>query len=124
LSTFRHSVELVLLPVLDPAAAAPFYEQLGFTVVARQTDEVVLERPGLQLVLARTDAMEPDDGRPRVEITVSIETLERMWTSDERDEPTLPGPTLSAEGAFEYRARDPSGNRVRILALLPDPGAE
>ncbi len=50
--------------------------------------------------------------------------LEQLPPShDERDEPTLPGPTLSSEGAFEYRARDPSGNRVRILALLPEPGA-
>lgn len=113
-----------MLPVLDPAATAPFYEQLGFVVVSQQLDEIILERPGLQLVLSRTDVMEPDDGRPRVELTVSIDTLERIWTRDERDEPTLPGPTLSAEGAFEYRARDPSGNRVRILALLPDPGAQ
>lgn len=118
---WRHSVELVLLPVLSTTAAAPFYEQLGFTVAGGDEEELVLERPGLQLVLSRVDALEPDDGKPRLVLTVSLEQLEKMWTQDERDEPTLPGPTLSAEGAFEYRARDPSGNRVRILALLPEP---
>jgi len=118
----RRSVELCLLPVLDPREAAPFYEQLGFTVAAADDDEVVMERPGLQLVLERTDALEPDDGKPRLELRVSLEVLDRVWKRDERDEPTLPGPTLSPEGAFEYRARDPSGNRVRITAPLPEPG--
>ena len=107
---------------VDPREAAPFYEQLGFTVAAADDDEVVMERPGLQLVLERTDALEPDDGKPRLELRVSLEVLDRVWKRDERDEPTLPGPTLSPEGAFEYRARDPSGNRVRITAPLPEPG--
>lgn len=117
----RRSVELVLLSVLDPAAAVPFYRQMGFSVVAEHPDEVVLESPGLQLVLMQVDELEPDDGKPRLELRVSLETLERIWNRDERDDPTLPGPTLSPEGAFEYRARDPSGNRVRIIAPLPDP---
>jgi hypothetical protein len=121
-ATARHSVELILLPVLDPAAAAPFYEQLGFSITTRLPEEYVLERPGLQLILERVPELEPDDGRPRLQLTVSIDILERVWSKDERDEPTLPGPTLSTEGAFEYRARDPSGNRVRILAYLPKPG--
>jgi hypothetical protein len=118
----RRSVELVLLPVLDPEACIPFYEQLGFTVVSRDENEAALERPGLQLVLERVAELEPDDGKPRLELRVSLDTLENVWTRDERDEPTLPGPTLSPEGAFEYRARDPSGNRVRITAALPEPG--
>jgi hypothetical protein len=116
----RNSVELVMLSVLDTAEAARFYEQFGFESTGGNADVLVLERPGLQLVLTRTAKMEPDDGRPRVELTVSLEMLERVWSRDERDEPTLPGPTLSSEGAFEYRARDPSGNRVRVLAPLPE----
>jgi hypothetical protein len=120
----RNSVELVMLSVLDTAEAAVFYQQLGFESAGGNADVLVLERAGIQLVLTRTKEMEPDDGRPRLEITVSLDMLERVWSHDERDEPTLPGPTLSAEGAFEYRARDPSGNRVRVLAPLPEPGAE
>ncbi len=117
----RRSVELVLLPVLDTAVAVPFYELLGFHVVSSEREEVVLEAPGLQLVLVAVDELERDDGKPRIELKVSLDTLERVWRRDERDEPTLPGPTLSPEGAFEYRARDPSGNRVRIIAPLPEP---
>lgn len=117
----RRSVELVLLSVLDPDAAAPFYEQLGFVLVSRSFEEAVMEAPGLQLVLAREEQLEPDDGRPRIEVRVSLDVLERVWGRDERDEPTLPGPTLSPEGVFEYSARDPSGNRVRLVAPIPDP---
>jgi len=116
----RRSVELVLLPVLDPALAAPFYEMLGFQVTSRDPDEVVLEKPGLQLVLERVKELEKDDGRPRIELIVDIDMLDIVWKTDGRDDPTLPGPTLSSEGVFEYRARDPSGNRVRIKAPLPD----
>lgn len=113
-----------MLPVLDPSAAAKFYVQLGFVISGGDPQhELVLERESLQLVLVRADAIDPDDGRPRFVCTVTIEVLEAMWVLDARDERTLPGPTLSAEGAFEYRTRDPSGNRVRLLAYLPDPGA-
>jgi len=114
-----------MLPVTDPAAAAPFYQQLGLSVAGGDPEhELVLERPGFQLVLCRADKLEPDDGRPRFVMTVSIDVLEAVWARDTRDERTLPGPTLSSEGAFEYRTRDPSGNRVRLLAYLPaDPGA-
>ena len=119
----RRSVELALLPVTQLEASVPFYETFGFRVVHADDVEVVMESPGFQLVLNRVDELEPDDGKPRLQLTVSLETLERVWRRDERDEPTLPGPTLSPEGAFEYRARDPSGNRVRIIAPLPDPDA-
>lgn len=114
-----------MLPVRDPAKAAPFYEKLGLTIAGGDPrEELVMERPGFQLVLCRTDTLDPDDGRPRFVLTVSIEILEAVWAQDTRDERTLPGPTLSSEGAFEYRTRDPSGNRVRLLAYLPtDPGA-
>ncbi len=114
-----------MLPVLDPAAAAPFYELLGLHVAGGDpAEELVLERPGFQLVLCRAERLDPDDGRPRLVINVSIDVLEQVWARDTRDERTLPGPTLSSEGAFEYRTRDPSGNRVRLLAFLPaDPGA-
>ena len=101
----RRSVELCLLPVLDPRGAAPFYEQLGFVVVAADDEEVVMERPGLQLVLEKTDALEPDDGKPRLTLRVSLDVLDRVWKRDERDEPTLPGPTLSPEGAFDQEVR-------------------
>ena len=113
-----------MLPVLDPAAAAPFYVQLGLVVAGGDPkEELVLERPGFQLVLCRTAKLDPDDGRPRFVMNVSIDVLEAVWARDTRDERTLPGPTLSSEGAFEYRTRDPSGNRVRLLAYLPaDPG--
>ena len=117
----RRSVELVLLPVLDPATAAPFYEQLGFEITSRDPEEFVLEKPGLQLVLEKVDELELDDGSPRIDIMVDIDTLDAIWKTDGRDDPTLPGPTLSPEGVFEYRARDPSGNRIRIKAPLPDP---
>lgn len=122
----RRSVELVMLPAVDLSATAAFYEQLGFQRVPGGDDrELVVERGTMQLVLSREEerTAEPDDGRPRLEIVVSLDQLERMWNHDDRDEPTLPGPTLSKEGMFEYRARDPSGNRVRLLAALPDPGA-
>lgn len=115
----RRSVELVLLSVLDVRESVLFYEQLGFQASSCDDEEAVLESPGVQLVLSRVDELEPDDGKPRVEIRVSLEILEHVWRKDERDEPTLPGPTLSREGMFEYRARDPSGNRVRIVAPLP-----
>lgn len=118
----RRSVELIVLPVLDPLSCVPFYAKLGFGVLSQDEREAVLERPGLQLVLERVDALEADDGKPRLELRVSLEVLEAVWTGDTRDEPTLPGPTLSPEGAFEYRARDPSGNRVRITAPLPGSG--
>ncbi|MBX3272758.1 MAG: hypothetical protein KF729_21025 [Sandaracinaceae bacterium] len=121
MSIARRSGELVLLPVLDPNRAAPFYEQLGFRVTSEDPEEVVLEKPGMQLVLERVDVLERDDGRPRIEIMVDIDVLDRIWRGDSRDEPTLPGPTLAPEGVFEYRARDPSGNRVRITAPLPEP---
>lgn len=112
-----------MLPVLDPAAAAPFYEQLGFHRTGGDpAEELVMERPGLQLVLSRAEALDRDDGRPRVVLTVSLDVLEAVWARDTRDERTLPGPTLSSEGAFEYRTRDPSGNRVRLLSYLPDAG--
>lgn len=116
----RRSVELVLLPVLHLDECVSFYETLGFRVVATDPAEVVMESPGFQLVLTKVSELEPDDGKPRVELRVTLDVLERVWRRDERDEPTLPGPTLSPEGAFEYRARDPSGNRVRIIAPLPD----
>lgn len=120
----RRSVELVVLPAVDLRATAAFYEQLGFRVQPGSDDrEVVLERATMQLVLMREDSVEPDDGRSRLELLVTLEELERMWNTDDRDDPTLPGPTLTKEGMFEYRARDPSGNRVRVLAPLPDPGA-
>ncbi len=114
-----------MLPVLDPAAAAPFYQLLGLQVAGGDPhEELVLERPGFQLVLVRAEKLDADDGRPRFVMTVSIDVLEAVWARDTRDERTLPGPTLSSEGAFEYRTRDPSGNRVRLLAYLPpDPGA-
>ncbi len=114
-----------MLPVLDPAAAAPFYQLLGLQLAGGDPrDELVMERPGFQLVLVRADKLDADDGRPRFVMTVSIDVLEAVWARDTRDERTLPGPTLSSEGAFEYRTRDPSGNRVRLLAYLPaDPGA-
>jgi catechol 2,3-dioxygenase-like lactoylglutathione lyase family enzyme len=117
----RKSVEVAVLPVVDAERTAEFYQELGFRVVARGAEEMILERGHLQLVLQQTSELDPDDGTPRLEITVSIETLERVWRRDERDDPTLRGPTLSPEGAFEYRARDPSGNRVRIIAPIPDP---
>lgn len=120
----RRSVELVMLPAVDLRLTAAFYEQLGFRAQPGGDDsEVVLERATMQLVLTRQESPEPDDGRPRLELLVTLDELERMWNHDDRDEPTLPGPTLAKEGMFEYRARDPSGNRVRLLAPLPDPGA-
>ncbi|MCB9595168.1 MAG: hypothetical protein H6719_20795 [Sandaracinaceae bacterium] len=121
MSIARRSGELVLLPVLDPGAAAPFYELLGFVVTSEDHEEVVLEKPGMQLVLERVDELEKDNGRPRIEVNVDIDILDRVWRTDGRDDPTLPGPTLAPEGVFEYRARDPSGNRVRITAPLPEP---
>lgn len=121
MSIARRSGELVLLPVLDPTAAAPFYESLGFWVTSRDEDEVVLEKAGMQLVLEKVDELERDDGRPRIEIMVDIDVLDSVWKHDGRDDPTLPGPTLSPDGVFEYRARDPSGNRIRITAPLPEP---
>ena len=121
MSIARRSGELVLLPVLDPSVAAPFYEQLGFRVTSEDPEEVVLEKPGMQLVLERVEELERDDGRPRIEVMVDIDILDRIWRTDGRDDPTLPGPTLAPEGVFEYRARDPSGNRVRITAPLPEP---
>ena len=121
MSIARRSGELVLLPVLDPSAAAPFYEGLGFAVTSADHEEVVLEKPGMQLVLERVEQLERDDGRPRIQIMVDIDVLDAVWKHDGRDDPTLPGPTLSPDGVFEYRARDPSGNRIRITAPLPEP---
>ncbi|MCC7541528.1 MAG: hypothetical protein IT379_35245 [Deltaproteobacteria bacterium] len=119
----RHSVELVLLPVLDIGAAVRFYAGLGFAVADQRDDDATLEVPGLQLVLERVSELEADDGRPRAELRVPLPILERAWRGDERDDRSLPGPTLAPEGVFEYRVRDPSGNRVRLLAVIPDSGS-
>ena len=120
-ASHRLSVELVLLPVLDVPAAVRFYESLGFSVADQRDDDATLELPGIQLVVERVDVLEPDDGRARAELRVSSEVLARAWQRDERDDPTLPGPTLSAEGVFEYRMRDASGNRIRLVAAITDP---
>lgn len=116
-----HSVELIFLQVGDVEAALPFYAKLGFKPRSRDDKGATLERGSTQIVLEAVDGYVPDPNeKVRASIAVPMEMMEALWDEATDVDPDAPGPSLVAEGVFEYMATDPSGNHVRLKSRLPE----
>jgi catechol-2,3-dioxygenase len=119
-----HSVELIFLQVGDVEAALPFYAKLGFEPRSRDDKGATLERGGTQIVLEAVEGYVPDPNeKVRASIPVPMEMMEALWDEATEEEPDAPGPSLVAEGVFEYLATDPSGNTIRLKSRLPELGS-
>tara|TARA_B100001750_G_scaffold225953_1_gene218239 strand:- start:250 stop:606 length:357 start_codon:yes stop_codon:yes gene_type:complete len=114
-----HSVELIFLQVADIEAAVPFYARLGFEPRSSDDKGATLERGSTQIVLERSPGISPDE-KVRASLSVPMEIMEALWDAATEVDPAAPGPSLVAEGVFEYIAIDPTGNRVRLKARLPE----
>lgn len=118
-----HSVELIFLQVGDVEGSLPFYGKLGFTPRSRDEKGATLERGGTQIVLEAVEGYTPDPNeKVRASIAVPMEVMEGLWDEAMAVDPDASGPSLVAEGVFEYLATDPSGNHVRLKSRLPELG--
>ena len=118
-----HSVELIFLQVSDVEAAVPFYAKLGFRPRSQDDQGATLERGATQIVLEQDPEYHPaSDGRARASLAVPMDVVERLWEEARARDPGAPGPSLVAEGRFEYIATDPAGNAIRLKTQLPELG--
>lgn len=124
----RTSVELF---VSDLEESIAFYEQLGFRVMVRRGDWVLIDRGGAHLALqgdapatAGVHYFTPEIGRrPRgvgVEISIEVSDIDELNTQADALDVIVDEPRDRPWGARDLRVADPDGYYLRFTTPLAD----